>query len=273
MAIVVHIVAALALSPNAFTPRGVSPVAIRKPSACRAAGAELSLALPLTEMGAGILAASGALSWLSPKASVPGFNDARWQDDSTAGVTRAVGAWQIGLAYVLLAGRSGATFASGHGLYAAAVSQLAVVPVWEYFEREKGSQIGAICLFGILGKLTLLGKISPMVAAVVYLLTGGLIYLTPVSTAELYQVTKPMSELALSLLSLYGGVIATTGVYLAGLAYGLTQPRALAATLSVNALIALKWGVQAGANSGGAPKAAPLVWAAVSAALSALALK
>ena len=64
---------------------------------------------------------------------------------------------------------------------------------------------------------------------------------TPRATAGLYQLTTPLSELASSMLGLYGGVIAMGGVYLAALAAGLTQPRCLAAVLLANGFIALKW--------------------------------
>jgi hypothetical protein len=42
------------------------------------------------------------------------------------------------------------------------------------------------------------------------------------------------------MMSLYGGVIATTGIYLEGLACGLAQPRCLAAAFATNAFFSLK---------------------------------
>ena len=247
----------------------VRHVAFWKPAVTPRLAADAQMALPLTEAGAGILAASGALAWVSPKTNLPGLKE---YDDTASKIVRAVGAWQIALAAVLLTGRHGATVAAGRGLYIAALTQLSVVPVWESLGREKGSQVGAILLFTILGRLTLGGHVSPIVSAAVYVLTGTLIYFTPKSTAALYQLNTPLSELAYSMLSLYGGVIATSGIYLAGLACGLAQPRCLAAALAMNAVVSLKWAATE-AGKLGVPKVGPLLWAAISAVLSGLALK
>lgn len=259
---------ALAFSPPHLLAPRVATIMSTRP-ALRVASEAHMLGLPITEVGSGLLAATGLLAWISPTTNLPGFKD---YDEPSSTLVRAVGAWQLALAFVLLAGRQGATAAAGRGLYAAALTQLAVLPVWEYFGREKASQAGAILIFALLGRLTLCGRISPVVSAVVYLLTGTLIYFTPKATAELYQVNQSMSELGYSILSLYGGVIATSGVYLAGLAYGLAQPLAFAAAFGTNALISLKWAFTE-ATQLGAPKVGALLWAAISAALSALALK
>ena len=82
----------------------------------------------------------------------------------------------------------------------------------------------------------------------------------------------PISALGYSLLSLYGGTIAVTGIYLGGLAYGLAQPAAFAAAFAANGLLALKWALTEAADLG-ASKAGPLGWALLSSALAAFALK
>lgn len=176
------------------------------------------------------------------------------------------------LSYLLVAAKQGVAHAAGYGLYAAALTVVAIIPVWEMFDRPKSSQIGAAVLFALLGKLSLRGSVSPFVSAACYLLTGWLIYFTPKQTAALYEVSKPLSELAYSMLSLYGGMIGTCGVLLASLAYGLTQPQAFAAAFLTNALLSLKWAV-AEAGKLEAPKVGAFAWAFVSVALSALALK
>lgn len=185
---------------------------------------------------------------------------------------RAIGVWQIGIAAVLLAGKKGAVFASGFGLLAAALASLVNIAVFEAMGREKPSQVFGVALLALLGKLTLDGVVGPRIACFVHLAIGLLIHLTPVATAELYQFTKPMSSVGTSMLALYGSTIATVGVYLGALAYGLSQPRAFAAFFVTNALFALKWGVTE-AQALGAPKLAPLAWTALSGALGALALR
>ena len=232
--------------------------------------------LPVTEIGAGLLATSGAFAWVSPQTNLPGFKDydtlPGFKEYTTTAIVRAIGAWQIGLASVLLAGKHGVTVGAGYGLYAASASALAVVPAWEMLGREKSSQVGAILVFALLGSLTLAGRASPLISAAAYLLAGLSIYFTPKSTAGLYKLNKPVSTLGYSMISLYGGVIATAGIYLAALAQGLAQPVCFAVAFGVNAFISLKFAV-VDAGKVGCPKAGPLIWAAVSAVLSGLALK
>lgn len=224
-----------------------------------------------TEAAAALLASTGALAWVSPEANLPGF-DGYGDDEPAQRIVQTIGAWQICFAYVLLAGKQGAAAAAGQGLYAASVTALAIIPVWSRLGREKYSQAGAALLFAGLGRLTLARSLSPFVAAAAYLLTGGLIFCTPRGTAALYQLTTPLSELASSMLGLYGGVIAMGGVYLAALASGLSQPRCLAAALLANGLVALKWtAVEAGKLR--QPKWPAAAWAVVSAALAALAIR
>ena len=254
----------LALAPLP-TPRAV---AARQP-ALRAATQPRMLGT--TETAAALLASTGALAWVSPEANLPGF-DGYADDEPAQRIVQTVGAWQICFAYVLLAGKQGAAIAAGQGLYAASVTTLAIIPVWSQLGREKYSQAGAAVLFACLGKLTFARAISPFVAAAAYLLTGGLIFCTPRATAGLYQLTTPLSELASSMLGLYGGVIAMGGVYLAALAAGLTQPRCLAAVLLANGFIALKWTAME-ASKLKQPKWPAAAWAAVSAALAALAIR
>ena len=78
---------------------------------------------------------------------------------------------------------------------------------------------------------------------------------------------KPVTPLALSMLSTAGGTIFAMGVYLAALARGLSQPQSLACAFFVNGLLALKWALR-DAKALGAPKGGALVWAALFGALA-----
>lgn len=193
-------------------------------------------------------------------------------DASATAMMRSAGLWQLCAGAVLLAGKRGTKFASGFGLLASALTTLMNIPNADTIGREKPSQVFGAAVLALLGKLTLDGRIAPMVASYVHLLIGGLIYLTPVSTAKLYQITSPMSSAGHSLLASYGGLIALIGVYVGGLARGLTQPQAFAALFLSNGLLALKFALSE-AKSLGAPIMGPLVWSLVSSVLGGLALK
>ena len=157
-------------------------------------------------------------------------------------------------------------------MFSAAIATVANIPNWEPLDRDIGQQVSGAALFGVLGTLILAGKCSPFVGAAVYLLTGGLIHFTPKSTAELYGVTAPISDLGQSLLSIAGGVIFSTGTYLLSLASGWSLPQAVAAAFLVKATLYLKWALL-DAKRLGMTKAAPLAFAVLSAVLAVLGAK
>ena len=101
----------------------VRHVAFWKPTVTPRLAADAQMALPLTEAAACIFAASGALSWVSPETKMSGLKQ---YDDAASKIVRAVGAWQLALAAVLLTGPYGATVAAGRGMYIAALTQLSV---------------------------------------------------------------------------------------------------------------------------------------------------
>ncbi|KAL1499272.1 hypothetical protein AB1Y20_011482 [Prymnesium parvum] len=221
----------------------------------------------LSKLGVGLLGAGGAIAWAAPTTSLPATPP---PDETSAAIVRAVGAWVVCLASLMLAGDAGGVAAAAsRGLYHAAFTVIALVPAWEYFDRPKGSQIGAAFLFVALGKLIKKGSISPYVSPAIYTLLGALIYFTPKSTAELYKVSKPLSETAYSLLSVYGGMIATCGVYLFCVARSLASQQCFAAAFAANALLAFSWALTK-AGSLGAPKVPALLLGALSAGFAAL---
>jgi len=220
-----------------------------------------------TEISAGVLASTGALAWLFPGANLASFKE---YDSATQSIVRAIGAWQLCFASVLLVGKRALPVATvaGFSLFYAAGTIFSMVPVWDTLGREKSSQVAVAVLFALLGKLSLAGRVSPYVAPAAYLLTGTLIYATPKSTAELYQLTRlPLPDLASSVLSLYGASITYVGVYLAAIASGLAHPAGLAMALCANVLASLRWAATE-ATKLEVPKAGPLLWAAISAALA-----
>jgi len=233
-------------------------------------GADLIDASLLTNVGASILASSGALAFIAPGSNLAIYG--LTSDESSQTMMRASGLWQLGAAAVLIAGKSGAVFASGFGLLSASLASLVNIAVFEVMGREKPSQVGGVVLLALLGKLTLDGVIGARVAAYVHLALGLLIHLTPVATAGLYQFTKPVSAVGTSMLALYGSTISLVGVYLAALAHDLTQPQSLACLFLTNGAFALKWALT-DAKALGASTAGAVVWTMLSAALAGLALR
>ena len=221
----------------------------------------------LTSVGASMLAVCGGVAWLSPALSLQAVGLMDCKDKSALVNVRAMGCWQLCASTVLIAGLNGCDFAAGVGLVAAAVASLMVVVPWEALGRPVGPQVPGILIFTTLGVLTLTSAISPWVAAVIYLLLGCLIYVSPVETAKLYMLTEPMSNLAYSILSVAGGHIAMTGIYLAALAGSMSQPVCFAVTFGVNAGIVLKWALL-DASAFDARSFRPLVWVAISALLA-----
>jgi len=224
----------------------------------------------LVAVGSGLFAAAGGFAVVSPASNLKAYGLDE-PDTSAQGMMRVAGAWQLCLAACMLAGQEGGVFAAGFGLFAAALTNLALVPTWSSFGRDTISMFGGCALFVLLGTFTLSGPVTPLVAPAIYLLLGLLIHFTPKETAELYQVPKPLSPLGYSMLALSGSAMATTGSYLAALEAGLAQPVALAAVFVVNALFSLKWAFTE-AGKLGAPKTGPLGWAVISAAIAAFAL-
>ena len=224
----------------------------------------------LTNVGAGIFAVSGALAWVAPGQSLANYGLAT---DASALVTmRAVGCWRICGAAVLLAGTRGPSHAAGVSLVAAALTTLVSVANWDVLSRPLGNQIPGVVLLSILGKLTLGGRVGPRWAAGVYLLLGGLIWAAPTSTIQdVYEIQKPVSDVGRSMLSLSGGALVSTGVFLAGLVRGLALPQCLALTFATDAALALKWALLEVSSLGGA-KVGGFLWAISSLAVAALSL-
>ena len=73
------------------------------------------------------------------------------------------------------------------------------------------------------------------------------------------------------MLSLSGGALVSTGVFLAGLVRGLALPQCLALTFATDAALALKWALLEVSSLGGA-KVGGFLWAISSLAVAALSL-
>ena len=194
---------------------------------------------------------------LSEKLRLLAFRKGRWRRwySWRVAVARKVlreveflGSWGSSVAEEadLVAARFRARLAGATGLFAAALTILVLIPVWEGYGREKKSQAVAVVVFAVLGRLTFTGAVSPLVAAVAYLLPGLFIFSMPRGTAELYRLRAPVSARGLAELSRTGAYISTSGVYFLCLARGVAEPTALAAAFGASALMGLKWLSEAG---------------------------
>ena len=270
----------------------------------------------LTDLGAGVFAASGALAWLAPAASLGNYGLPK-ADISALSTMRTIGCWRLCSAAVLLAGKRSPTFAAGVGLLSAALSTLVNVANWDVLERPLGNQLPGIFVLSFLGKRVLDGAIGARWAAGIYLLMGGLIWADPKTTIStgsaprrwlnpgsagegvvtkrrrrrreltsvsrvraracslpsraVYDIKKPVSDVAHSMLSLSGGAIMSTGVFLGCLAGGVALPQSIAATFATDALLALKWALTE-ATGLGATRMGGLIWSATSLIVGALAM-
>ena len=178
----------------------------------------------------------------------------------------AVGAWQLVAACVLWTGHvNGVQAASKAALLASALAVLACIPVNEYLDRPKNEAAAGVVTLATLGVLN--GRVrapssrtqrlcrspadetrfavraaaqcgGPRVAAGVLSFIGLLIHLTPIETAELYQIqAEQRSPLLYVMISLMGATIFTSGLFVGALAMGLAHPRALACSLLANAVL------------------------------------
>ena len=193
-------------------------------------------------------------------------------DTAAVPIVRATGPWLITTATVLLVSNHGATYASAFSLAMCSVATAINLIIFDALGRERPSQVVGALVLGLLSRLTFTGRIGPLVAPAIQLVLGTLIYLTPVATAELYQLTTPMTALSHSMLASYGSSIALVGVYVGCLAKGLTQSQSLAALFLANAALGLKWAIR-DAEDLGAPKLQAFATAAGFAVLGAMALK
>ena len=114
------------------------------------------------------MGAAGLNQWISPKASFEIYGVEK-ADASALTLWRGVGAWQLGLAYLLTAENPLAA-----APFAAATSLLAIVPNCEAFDAPKLPLLAWIAIILALGK----ADVSPWVHAGLYLGNGVMSYLS-----------------------------------------------------------------------------------------------
>ena len=166
--------------------------------------------LDVVQVGAAALGAAGLNQWISPKASFEIYGVTK-TDASALALRRGVGAWQLGLAYLLTAENPLAA-----APFAAATSLLAIVPNCEAFDAPKLPLLAWIAIILALGK----ADVSPWVHAGLYLGNGVMSYFFTEDTLKLYGCSGKISKLSVATQKLSGAMMLFSGAFLAALANG-----------------------------------------------------
>ena len=166
--------------------------------------------LDVVQVGAAALGAAGLNQWISPKASFEIYGVTK-ADASALTLRRGVGAWQLGLAYLLTAENPLAA-----APFAAATSLLAIVPNCEAFDAPKLPLLAWIAIILALGK----ADVSPWVHAGLYLGNGVMSYFFTEDTLKLYGCSGKISKLSVATQKLAGAMMLFSGAFLAALAAG-----------------------------------------------------
>ena len=166
--------------------------------------------LDVVQVGAAALGAAGLNQWISPKASFEIYGVTK-TDASALALRRGVGAWQLGLAYLLTAENPLAA-----APFAAATSLLAIVPNCEAFDAPKLPLLAWIAIILALGK----ADVSPWVHAGLYLGNGVMSYFFTEDTLKLYGCSGKISKLSVATQKLAGAMMLFSGAFLAALAAG-----------------------------------------------------
>ena len=224
----------------------------------------------IVSVGAGLTAASGLLSYISPKTNLAAYKiPASLIDDTALGAMRAVGCWQLALTALLLAEPSKALAVS---LFCPAAAIFLSIPAYEAFGTQKASAVVWVGILSALGKLGLDGKLPNWVAPALFLVNGAQFFFTPSGAMSMYKAAKMPSALGLSMVTLQGTMMLGMGAYVTALAAGLTHMQAFGIAWIINGALAAKWAVTE-APKFNTPKAGPLAWSAISAVIAGLALK
>jgi len=222
----------------------------------------------VTNVAAGLIGASGAMSYISPKENIENYGISN-PDETGVAAMRATSGFQMVFAALLLVDADKAHVAS---LFMSAAAIFISIPPNEMFEGPKAPLVAWIGFLTGLGMYSLKNEVSPWVSTAILLVNGVQLYFATKSTIDLYKVKKFPSALGVHMFKTQGQTTLCMAIYLGCLAQGLTQAEAFAAAWAVNLVAQVKFAYTDG-EAIGCPKAGPLVWAGISAVLVFLKLK
>jgi len=168
--------------------------------------------LDVVQVGAAALGAAGLNQWISPKASFEVYGVTK-TDANALALRRGVGAWQLGLAYLLTAENPHAVAA-----FTAAASLLAIAPNCEALDSPKEPLLAWIAILVALGIKS--SDVSPWVGAGLYLGNGVMSYFFAEDTLKMYGCSGKISKLSVATQKLAGAMMLFSGAFLAALAAG-----------------------------------------------------
>ena len=143
---------------------------------------------------------------------------------------------------------------------------LAAQPSFEKFQSPKAPDAIWMAVMAAVGYKTLDGSLNKWVPTAIWLANGAQFFLAPQSVIDMYEF-KGVSKLGKAMFTLVGGQALCVGTYLACLIKEKSQSESFAYAMAVNGLTAAKFAL-VDADDIGVPKAGPLAWTAVSAALA-----
>ena len=143
---------------------------------------------------------------------------------------------------------------------------LVAQPSFEKFQCPKAPDAVWMAICAAVGYKTLDGSLNKWVPTAIWLANGAQFFLAPQSVIDMYEF-KGVSKLGKAMFTLVGGQALCVGTYLACLIKEKSQSESFAYAMAVNGLTAAKFAL-VDADDIGVPKAGPLAWTAVSAALA-----
>ena len=211
--------------------------------------------LDVVKAGAAALGAAGLQQWVSPKASLA-MHGVTGADASALALRRAVGAFQLGLAYLLTAEDPLAA-----APFVCATSILAIVPSNEDFNAPKEPLLAWVLALTVLGKM----EASPWVITGLFLANGAFNYFASERSLKMYGCSgkKGLSKLGVAMNKLAGAMMLFTGVYLAALAHGEDATTAFGYTAALICAHVAAFALSGEATNDGYPNKIPLAWLAV----------
>jgi len=214
------------------------------------------------QIGKGLVAASGIYGAFDPAANLAKYGVSNSNPSANA-IMRA-GAWS----QLLFAAALNLDTDKVHGqiMYHGIAWLLITQPCWEKHQAPKAPDAIWMAIMGAIGYKTLDGSLTPWVATALWLINGAQFFLAPQSVIDMYEF-KGVSKLGKAMFTLVGGQALCVGTYLACLIKEKSQSESFAYAMAVNGLTAAKFAL-VDADDIGVPKAGPLAWTAVSAALA-----
>ena len=246
-----------------------SAAALKRPQRGLAVrGGELGLnADTAISVGTKLMGLSGVYAYVEPKGNLDKYGCTK-TDQNGLDNMRWAGAQQLSVAAILAADPEKAVGLSG---YIAALSLIASSPATLAVGFPTWCIYGWAAVCAVLGSKTLSGDVSPWALVAVWGLNGIQQHFMQDQVVDMYGANK-QTKLGKSMMGIAGQSMMMAGVYMGALTQGKSQAEAFGITWALGGLLVTKFAFTE-AESLGAPKTGPLVWAVISAGIAYACLK